>query len=298
MRRVEREDPRLELDQRRAVHRAGEPLGEGHRPAAGPPGHLARRHVPLGAVARGASIRPPHPTLDELDLDQPVGQRDRGLDRVGQPLAQLVPSSPAGRRRPRCRACTSCRARSPPPAVRSSPSILTRAKPSARSSSSSLPYSPLRPRTTGASTMNRVPSGSSITWSMICSADCPLIGRPQIVAVRLADPRPQQPQVVVDLGHRADGRARVARGRLLVDRDRRRQPLDRVDVGLVHLPEELARVGRQRLDVPALALGVDRVERERRLARARQPGDHRQRVPREATVTSLRLCSRAPETTI
>ncbi len=56
----------------------------------------------------------------------------------------------------------------------------TRVKPSARSSSRSLPYSPLRPRTIGAITMKRVPSGSSITWSMICSADCPTIGRPQM----------------------------------------------------------------------------------------------------------------------
>ena len=56
------------------------------------------------------------------------------------------------------------------------------------------------------------------------------------VTVRVADPRPQQTQVVVDLSDGSDRRARVARGRLLVDRDRRRQTLDRVDVGLVHLP--------------------------------------------------------------
>ena len=43
-------------------------------------------------------------------------------------------------------------------------------------------------------------------------------------AVRPADTRVEQAQVVVDLGHRADRRARVARGRLLVDRDRRRSP--------------------------------------------------------------------------
>ena len=63
---------------------------------------------------------------------------------------------------------------------RSSPSTFTRVKPSARSSSKSLPYSPLRPRTTGASTMNFEPSGSVITWSTICSADCASIGRPQL----------------------------------------------------------------------------------------------------------------------
>ena len=106
--------------------------------------------------------------------------------------------------------------------------------------------------------------------------------RPAAVeAVRLADPRPQQAQVVVDLRDRADRRPRVARRRLLVDRDRRRQALDRVHVRLVHLPQELARVGAQRLDVAALALGVDRVERQRGLAGARQARDDDQRVARQ-----------------
>ena len=59
---VEREDPRLQLHQTRAVNRAGELLGEGQG---------------LGVV------------VDELDLDQPVGERDGGLDRVGEPLAEI-----------------------------------------------------------------------------------------------------------------------------------------------------------------------------------------------------------------
>src|SRR6202012_4529845 len=42
------------------------------------------------------------------------------------------------------------------------------------------------------------------------------------MAVRMADPRPQQAQVVVDLGDGPDRRARIARGGLLIDRDRRR----------------------------------------------------------------------------
>ena len=103
-------------------------------------------------------------------------------------------------------------------------------------------------------------------------------------AVRDADPRVQQAQVVVDLGDRADGRPRVAARRLLVDRDRGRQALDEVDVGLVHLPEELARVAAQALDVAALALGVDRVEREAALAAARQSGDDDEPVARQVDV--------------
>ena len=109
------------------------------------------------------------------------------------------------------------------------------------------------------------------------------------VAVRLADARVEQPQIVVDLGDRPDGRARIARGRLLVDRDRRREPLDVVDVRLLHLPQELASVGRERLDVAALPFGVDRVEGERRLPRTGQPGDDDEPVPRERQVDVLEV---------
>jgi hypothetical protein len=62
-------------------------------------------------------------------------------------------------------------------------------------------------------------------------------------AMRPADARVEEPEVVVDLGDGADRRARVPRRRLLIDRDRRAEPLDRVDVGLLHHLEELARVG-------------------------------------------------------
>ena len=104
---------------------------------------------------------------------------------------------------------------------------------------------------------------------------------PAVVAVRVADPGVQHPQVVVHLGDRAHRGPRVARGGLLVDRDRGREPLDEVDVGLLHLPQELPRVGRQRLHVASLALGVDRVEGERGLAGAGQPREHDQAVTGE-----------------
>ena len=172
---------------------------------------------------------------------------------------------------------------------RSSPSTFTRVKPSARSSSKSLPYSPLRPRTTGASTMNLVPSGELHHLVDDLLGRLRLDRAAAVVAVRMPDPRPEQAQVVVDLGDRADRRARVARGGLLVDRDRRREALDRVHVRLVHLAQELARVGGQRLHVAALALGVDRVEGEARLAGARQARDHDQRIARQPQVEVLEV---------
>src|SRR5262249_61985913 len=68
-----------------------------------------------------------------------------------------------------------------------------------------------------------------------------------------------------------------------------REPLDRVHLGLLHLLEELARVGRQRFDVAALAFGIDSVEGERRLAGAREPGDHDQLVARDLEVDVLEI---------
>src|SRR5581483_12297758 len=63
--------------------------------------------------------------------------------------------------------------------------------------------------------------------------------------------------------------------------DRRRQPVDRVDIGLLHHLQELPRVRRQRLDVPALALRVDRVEGKARLPGPGEAGDADQPLPRK-----------------
>ena len=66
---------------------------------------------------------------------------------------------------------------------------------------------------------------------------------PALGAVRLADACEEQAQVVVDLGDRAHRGARVAGRGLLVDGHRRGQPVDEVDIRLVHLAEELPGVG-------------------------------------------------------
>ena len=118
-------------------------------------------------------------------------------------------------------------------------------------------------------------------------------------AVRVADPGEQQAEVVVDLGDRPDGGPRVPAGALLVDRDRRREPVDLVDVRLLHLAQELAGVG---------ATGSRRsgAGPRRRSCRRRgcdfplpdSPVITTSRSRGNSTVTFLRLCSRAPRTTI
>ena len=52
-----------------------------------------------------------------------------------------------------------------------------------------------------------------------------------------------------------------------------RQAAEVIDVRLRQLAEELAGVARQRLDVAALALGIERVEGERAFARPADAGE-------------------------
>jgi hypothetical protein len=92
-------------------------------------------------------------------------------------------------------------------------------------------------------------------------------------AVEPCPPRVEQLEVVVQLRHGADGGARGAHRVGLVDGDGRRDAGDSIDLRLVHAVEELPRVGREGLDVAALALGVERVEDQRGLARAGNAGD-------------------------
>ena len=80
-------------------------------------------------------------------------------------------------------------------------------------------------------------------------------------------------QVIVDLGERADGRAGGADVVFLLDGDGRRDALDGIDERLVHAVEELPDVGRERLHVAALPLGIERVEGERGFPRSGRAGD-------------------------
>ncbi|KGB54620.1 hypothetical protein FG95_02957 [Sphingopyxis sp. LC363] len=104
-----------------------------------------------------------------------------------------------------------------------------------------------------------------------------------------ADARPKQTHIVVDFGDGRDGRAGVSARRLLLDADRRRKPVDMLDIGLLHHLEKLAGIGREALDIAPLALGIDGVEGERRFAAARQAGDDDQRVARQVDVDALEV---------
>jgi hypothetical protein len=99
--------------------------------------------------------------------------------------------------------------------------------------------------------------------------------------VRRACARKEKTQVIIDLGNRAHSRARVFACGFLLNGNGGLQAADVVDIGLFHHVKELARIGREALNIAALAFGIDRIEGERGFARARQPCDHHELIPRD-----------------
>ena len=265
--RVEREAARLQLVDRRPVVRAAVALA-------------VAALLEVGRLAVPRRRRDDHHALAEAEgrLDR-IGQAGG----VGRRLARRARERArrSGRRRPRsCGACT-CRGSVVSDRSSCSPSTRTRTKPCLRAASKiavALGLAVLHERAEDEEARLRRQAEDLVDDLLDRLAlDLAAAGR----AVRVADPGEQEPQVVVDLGDRPDGGPRVAAGALLVDGDGRREPVDLVDVGLLHLAQELAGVRRQALDVAALALGVDRVEGEAALARAGQPGDHDEPVARD-----------------
>ena len=257
---VERKEPRLELGQRVAAHRAGE---------------LGREDVLLAGV--------------RLDRDRAaVGVAERGLERLGEALLLVVSHfqpidhhldrvlGRAAELRQRVDLVHDAVDAQPREPLRTQllqeVGLLALAARDHRREDHEL-----RVRRQRGDVVDHLRDRLRLERERVIGA----IGRPHA--------REEEPQIVVDLGDRPDGRARVVARRLLLDRDRRRQPLDQVDVGLLHQLEELARIRRQRLDVAALALRVKRVERERRLPRAGEPGDDDQAIAREIEIEVLEV---------
>ena len=113
-------------------------------------------------------------------------------------------------------------------------------------------------------------------------------------AVLHADLGEEQPQIVRHLGHGRDGRLPPAAAQALLDRDRRRDAGDVVDVGTRQHLHELPDVGREALEVAPLPLGEHDVEGERRLPEPESPVTTIMRSRGSSRSRLRRLCSRAP----
>ena len=116
-----------------------------------------------------------------------------------------------------------------------------------------------------------------------------LDGRAAVRAVDLAQAGKEDPQKVIDLGHRAYRGAGIVRRGLLLQGNGRRKPFDLVHQGLVHLGQEHACVGGKRFHVAALPFGIDDVEGQRGLAGTGWPADHHELVARDVHADVLEV---------
>jgi hypothetical protein len=73
--------------------------------------------------------------------------------------------------------------------------------------------------------------------------------------------RPQEAEVVIDFGNGAYRGSGITIRGLLIDGDRWTQTLDHVDIGSIHLTEELPGIRGERFDIATLALGKNGVKR-------------------------------------
>ena len=112
----------------------------------------------------------------------------------------------------------------------------------------------MRPRTSGASKIILLPTGIDSTRVENLLRRLATDRLAALRAMRHADAGHQQPQIVVNLGDRRDRAARVLRAGALVDRNRRLQAVDQVDVGPLQLREELPDVDREASRRTAAAL--------------------------------------------
>ena len=80
------------------------------------------------------------------------------------------------------------------------------------------------------------------------------------------DSRIEKSHVIINLCHRSHRRTRVTVRGLLIDGNGGGQPLDTLHIRLLHLTQELAGIGRQRLHITPLPFRVNRVKRQGRFA--------------------------------
>ena len=110
---------------------------------------------------------------------------------------------------------------------------------------------------------------------------------PALGAVHGAEAGRQHPEKVIHLRQRADGGAGGAAGGALLDRHRRREPLDPFKEWLGHLPHKLPGIGAETFHIAALPLGIERVEGERGFATAAGAAAHSHRAAGDVGIDAL-----------
>ena len=108
----------------------------------------------------------------------------------------------------------------------------------------------------------------------------------------MADLGKQQPQIIAGFSGGADRGAARAAAVFVRDGDRRRNALDPVGGRLFQSFQKLPRVGRKAVDVAALSLRVQGVQRQARLAAAAQAAEDDQLAVRNIEINLLEIVNR------
>src|SRR5579884_19621 len=94
---------------------------------------------------------------------------------------------------------------------------------------------------------------------------------------------------MIDLGHRRDGALSSAAAGPLLDRHRRGDAEDRINVGPGRRLDELPRVSVERFEITPLPLSEENIESERALAAPAHPGDHSEPIARDFYIDPLQV---------
>ena len=97
--------------------------------------------------------------------------------------------------------------------------------------------------------------------------------------MRNTDTGKKQSHIVMYLGDRSNGRAGIFRGGFLIYGDGGRKTVDAVHIRFFHLSQKHSGIGRKRLDISALTLGIEGIEGKGGFSRARNPSENNQLVP-------------------
>ena len=92
--------------------------------------------------------------------------------------------------------------------------------------------------------------------------------------MRNSDSCEEHTEVVLQIGHRADGGARIHRDRFLFNRNDRRQPINEIDIGFFELCDKAFGVSGHRLQESTLSFSVDGIKRQRGFTGTANPCDN------------------------
>ncbi len=112
--------------------------------------------------------------------------------------------------------------------------------------------------------------------------------------IRAPYARVKQSEILIYLRRGAYRTARIARYHLLLDGDGWRDATYKVALGLVHSAQELSGIARERLHITALALGIQRVEGQRRFAGATDSGNYYELVSGYLDINTLQIVDSRP----